>query len=180
MLIQLTTTQWLALPMPIRMKLKEIFGIPRSQGTQLQDNVVLSDGHTHRDLERISIEAMQNYTGNKKQLDFYKLFEQVLAQVDAELAPAPPAPVQGEAVVITKPAEELFVEVNGKTYKLTEVTAAPAPQVVAPAAPLYPTASNPPLVVTIPAAAGASKTPGKGAAKGGGKGGKAKAGAKSK
>lgn len=180
MLIQLTTTQWLALSPEVKAKLKEIFGIPRSEGTHMMDGRVLSDGHTHRDLERISVGAMQNYTGNKKQEDFYKLFEQVLAQVEAELAPPAAPVVVGEAVVIAKPAEELFIEHNGKTYKLTEVAPAPAAQVVAASTTLYPPAPQTPLVVNIPAAAGANKGAGKGTTRGRGKGGAGKAAAKAK
>lgn len=129
MLIQLNTTQWLALPMEVRMKLKDLFGIPRSTGTVLQDNTVLSDGHTHADLSRISVEAMQEFVG-KKEKDFYKLFDLTLIK----LAQKPPEAAVADEV---KPqvTQELLIEHNGKTYKLVEVT--PTTKVDG-AAPLYP------------------------------------------
>lgn len=148
MLIQLTTTQWLALPAPVKARLKEVFHIKRSEGTHMIDSRVLSDGHTHNDLLAISVAAMQEYTGEKKITEFYALFEKVLAQVEAELAPTTKAAVtENTVVVLAKPTEELTIEHNGKTYKLTEVAPASVPQ-VAPNAPLY---GTPPATSIIPA-----------------------------
>lgn len=168
MLIQLTQTQWLALSAPVKARLKEIFAIPRSEGTHMVDNRVLSDGHNHRDLSLITIEKMQDYLGHprKEGEPFYDVFEQVLARVEYELTP-PPTPVQ-EATVIVKPAEELFIEHNGKTYKLTEVVQGAQPQ-VAPNAPLYPAPTNGPLTPAL-VPTGAGKKTGKGVTRGGGKG----------
>lgn len=123
---QLTTTQWLALPIEVRNKLKEVFGIPRSEGAFVQDNKVLSDGHNHRDLSVITMEKMQAYLGvGAMPTDtFYGLFDQVIEKVDAEnyieIEHAHQA-INKSDVVVSKPIEELFIEHNGKTYKLIEV-----------------------------------------------------------
>ncbi len=160
MIIQLTTTQWLALSPAVKSKLKELFAIPRSEGTQMIDNRVLSDGHNHRDLARITVEAMQNYTGNKKQKDFFKLFEATLAKVEEEINPVVDAPAAPAPVVVAKPAEELYLEHNGKTYKLTEVPTPSAPQVAA-QTPLYGAAQAQQNAATVKASAGAGKAAGK-------------------
>lgn len=126
MLIQLTIPQWLALSPDVRGELKKIFNIPRSSGTVLEDNRVVTDGYTHPDLANITIEKMQDYLkiGHIPTDEFYGLFTQVLEKIEAEM----PAPV-----VVTAPttvhavaSQDLFVEHDGKTYKLTEVP--PEPQ----------------------------------------------------
>lgn len=131
------------------MKLKGLFGINRSQGTVMQDNTVLSDGHTHNDLLAISVEKMQDYLGVKKEKDFYKLFEGTLAKVEEELHPTALVSAgvpEGVTVVLAKPVEEMFIEHNGKTYKLTEVVAAPAESKVADNSPVYPQGPKAPEV----------------------------------
>lgn len=126
MLIQITTPQWLSLPTDVRSKLKVVFGIPRSEGARIEDNKVMSDGHNHRDLTAITVEKMQDYTGSKQQ-DFFKLFDLTLDKIQAESSTTveQAAPTQPEVT-------EHLIQFNGKTYKLTEVTAAPAAPMAAP------------------------------------------------
>lgn len=160
--------------MEVRSQLKQVFGIPRSEGTRIEDNRVMSDGHTHRDLSVVTVERMQEYLKNPKQSDFFKLFEQVLSKVEEEQFIAIERQHQQSvsAPIVAKPVEELFMEHNGKTYKLTEVT--PSAD-VAPNAPLYPQAPLQPAQVPVAPGAVANKDAGKGAAKrGGGKGRSAK------
>lgn len=97
----------------------------------MQDNVVLSDGHTHNDLLAITVDKMQEFLHEKKEEDFYKLFELTLARLEKKTEPQA-APAEAVKVVQT---EEMFITHNGKTYKLTEVTT-PQPEVAA-NAPLY-------------------------------------------
>lgn len=132
------------------MKLKDLFGIPRSTGTVLQDNTVLSDGHTHADLSRITVEAMQEFVG-KKEKDFYKLFDLTLIK----LSQKPPESAVADEV---KPqvTQELLIEHNGKTYKLVEVT--PTTKVDG-AAPLYPQGPKAPAPIE-PTAPKAKRTRG--------------------
>lgn len=148
MLIQLTTTQWLQLPVPVRMKLKEIFAIPRSEGSIVQDNVQTSDGYNHRDLANITVEKMQAYTKTDEQ-DFYKLFETTLSLLTDEMVKETAIPFETSVPpgVQVQTTEELFITHNGKTYKLTEV---PEGNLVS-GATLYPT--------TTPAPTAAGSTP---------------------
>lgn len=82
----LSTPQWLSLPQPVRLRLVELFGVRRSSGSQVQDNVVISDGHTMDDLKAINVGTMQMFL-NSKETDYYTLFNQVLEVIEAELVP---------------------------------------------------------------------------------------------
>lgn len=123
--IQLTIPQWLSLTAEQRASLKVLFQIPRSSGTLVEDNRVVTDGYTHPDLAHITVEKMQDFTGKTKEEDFYKLFSLTLEKVDADRPVAvevnTPAPH-----IVAVPSQELFIEHDGKKYKLTEVT--PEPQ----------------------------------------------------
>lgn len=132
MLIQLNQTQWLALSMPVRMRLKEIFNIPRSQGTVVQDNVVLSDGHTHPDLARITIEAMKGFTGSSE-TEFFTLFEKVIEKIESEKVAQ-----KIETRAVPKPLHE-------KTFKLVEVE-----NEIKADAPLYPVQETPKTITPSP------------------------------
>lgn len=92
---QITIPQWLSLTIETRQRLKELFSIPRSSGSQVNDGVVVSDGHTHEDLKRVSIEAMVKYLNGVsvvkgdegylgEELGFYPLLELVLEKVIKE------------------------------------------------------------------------------------------------
>lgn len=109
---QLTIPQWLGLPIDVRMQLKETFGIPRSQGTHVQDNIVTSDGYTHDDLARITVPAMQVYL-NSKETDFFVLFNQVLDELPVLHTETAPIPARSPEVKVT-------IELDGKTYKAAE------------------------------------------------------------
>ena len=74
---QITIPQWLQIPLEIRAKLVEIFKIPRSSGTVVQDNTVLTDGYTHDDLAKLTVEILQQYT-NSEEKEFFKLINLVI------------------------------------------------------------------------------------------------------
>lgn len=69
--------------MPIRLKLKTIFDIHRSEGTTVHNNIVISDGHSHSDLSKINVESMQRFTGKKSE-DFSELYNETLDKVYEE------------------------------------------------------------------------------------------------
>lgn len=77
---QLTTVQWLELPIEIRGKLREIFNIPKSTGAQILNKTVVSDGFTHQDLSVVTVEAMQAFLRSDVD-DFWKLMEMTLKRV---------------------------------------------------------------------------------------------------
>ncbi len=87
--IQVSEHDWLSLPMPIRVKLRQLFSVPRSKGTTMEGGVVKSDGTTYQDLQAITLEKMQQYLGNGDP-NFGLLFDLVIQRLtdeDKELEP---------------------------------------------------------------------------------------------
>lgn len=106
MFTQLSVNEWLELPHETRIKLAEIFSIPKSTGIVTTHGVtttVLSDGHTYQDLSAITVEKMMNYLGfevhnpeeTENVVDFPGLFQAVLDKIDEELANIPEAVESG-------------------------------------------------------------------------------------
>lgn len=60
---QLTPFEWLQLPQEARTLFKETFKIPRTGGSIVVDNRVISDGHTIEDLGAVSLKSLQEYLG---------------------------------------------------------------------------------------------------------------------
>lgn len=58
---QLTTFEWLQLPDNIKSLFKTTFEIPRTGGSMVIGNKVVSDGHTNEDLSRVSLDSLQKY-----------------------------------------------------------------------------------------------------------------------
>lgn len=94
--ISVSVHEWLKLPMTIRVKMREIFGINKSQGSLVEGNVVKSDGTTYQDLQEITVEKMQRYLADGDILidnnpsDFVTLFNACvdkIAEADKELEP---------------------------------------------------------------------------------------------
>lgn len=81
---QLTIPQWLGLPIHVRDRLKILFNIPKSAGSMVENNKVISDGHTNEDLLRVSLEAMQTYLGSTE-TEFYALLNQVVEKIEKEI-----------------------------------------------------------------------------------------------
>ena len=99
---QLSQTDWLGLPIEVRLKLREAFGIKQSGPTQAILGTFgksLSDGCNDKDVSLINVEAMQKYLGTEEK-DFFTLFQAVLAKL------------QGPAVV-----PEVVVEAPQTNYE---------------------------------------------------------------
>lgn len=92
--VQVSVHNWLELPMPTRVKLREIFGIKRSQGSLVEGNVVKSDGTTYADLQAITVPKMQEYLRSSED-DFVTLFNDcvaVVANLDKKVESPKPDP----------------------------------------------------------------------------------------
>lgn len=90
--IQVSVHDWLELPMPVRIKMKQIFNVPQSKGSLVEGNVVKSDGHTYEDLKAITVEKMLAYLDSKDSgtTDFVTLFNACVDKIkeeDKELEP---------------------------------------------------------------------------------------------
>ncbi len=86
MLMQINTVQWVNLDSRIRVKLVEIFDIPRSGHTEVEDNKIITDGFTNTDLTAITIEKMQGYLLDTTEEDYFKLFNSVLDVIKNQLS----------------------------------------------------------------------------------------------
>ncbi len=120
---QLNTVQWVSLPINIRMRLVQLFHIPRSSGSLVQDNKVVSDGYTHDDLARITVEKMQALLDSDEK-DFFKLFQMVTDSLSAppEIV-APLDVVQSTAFTlpwIGEVPKDFTLNIGGKEYMLVE------------------------------------------------------------
>ncbi len=119
---QLNTVQWVSLPIDIRMRLVQLFNIPRSSGSLVQDNKVVSDGYTHNDLMHISVEKMQKLLDTDEK-DFFVLFEQVvktLEQPATALEVIEPKPQIFSFPWIGELPKDLTLNIGGKEYVLVE------------------------------------------------------------
>ena len=74
---------WVSLPLEVRYKLRTIFHIPCSSSSVVSDGVLETDGTTVEDFKVLTIEKMQDYTGNKID-DFHKLFDLSVLKVSGK------------------------------------------------------------------------------------------------
>ena len=81
--IQLNVNDWLKLPIDTRLKLRELFDIPKSEGVILEDGIVKSDGTTYEDLQAITVEKMRLHLDSEDP-DFVSLFHEVVARIEDE------------------------------------------------------------------------------------------------
>lgn len=131
--VQVSVSDWLKLPNEVRMRLREIFKVPRSEATSVMNSVLLSDGTTYGDLSVISVEAMQTFLGSKE-TDFKALYDQVLSTIFEEkvkeeerLAEADAAEVAERKSEISQRLADINEEVNllSKEAELVTLKAKP-------------------------------------------------------
>jgi len=106
---------WASLPNEVRYRIRALFNIPKTGVTEVNDGILVSDGTTHTDLSNLTIEKMQSYVGESV-LDFYKLFDLMVAKVNDELYP-PKATVEPSdtITVIVEPKKKGRPAKNVKT-----------------------------------------------------------------
>ncbi len=120
--IQVNIHDWLALPMKTRIKLREIFAIPKSKGALVEGNVVKSDGTTHEDLQAITIEKMQNYADMQLETDFVQLFNacvEKITELDKELEP-PEKPDPSQALLEEWATSLTRMQTQAESFGLAE------------------------------------------------------------
>jgi hypothetical protein len=85
---QLTTAQWLELSPVIRSKFADRFDLKRSAGTMIHYSDgkanIISDGYTHGDLAKVTVETMQTLLGTTE-INFWKLLEDTVALFEKEV-----------------------------------------------------------------------------------------------
>ena len=75
---------WLGLPQPIRQKLAVFLELPTLPVVPVMDGQVISDGHTIDDLAKITVSYLQEVLGKTTETDFYKLWDELVANISAE------------------------------------------------------------------------------------------------
>ncbi len=83
MVKQLVQPQWLVIPREVRNEMRKIFAIPMSGGCIVESNVVMSDGTTNKDLEAITQDKLELFTG--KSGDFYELVDVTVKMIEESL-----------------------------------------------------------------------------------------------
>ena len=78
-------SNWVSLPNEVRYKIRDVFNIPRSGSTIVNDGRIETDGTTYKDFEALTVEKMQKYLSDES-TDFHKLFDKVVAKVNDELS----------------------------------------------------------------------------------------------
>ncbi len=73
--------QWIGLNFETRQELIKMFGLVRSAGTVVENGVLKTDGYTDKDLEAISVEALQKAL-QSPDTNFFALFDTLLAQLE--------------------------------------------------------------------------------------------------
>lgn len=80
---QLSKPQWLNLPIEVRVKLIEVFHLTRSGFTEVVDGRVTSDGYTHEDLAKITLEKLQEILDSDND-DYFALLEELIDSISSE------------------------------------------------------------------------------------------------
>jgi hypothetical protein len=75
---------WVTLPTDVREKIRQDFAILKSEGVEVVDNTIVSDGSTEEDLMAITKEALQGYLNTTEQ-DFDELWNATLIKVNVLL-----------------------------------------------------------------------------------------------
>ncbi len=119
---QLTIPQWLQIPMSQRMKIVKIFNLPRSGGTVVQDNTVITDGYTHEDLALITVEKLQEYLKEKEQDDLFALLNLLTIKLQEDEAKEIAEREAKEAKLKAHEVEEYKAQVVETVKNLTSMT----------------------------------------------------------
>ena len=80
----LSKLKWLQTDIKVRQKMRMIFNVPQSEATFVVSNEVVSDGHTDKDLQEITVEKLQGFL-EEKETDFYKLYDMAIERLAKEV-----------------------------------------------------------------------------------------------
>lgn len=80
----LSISMWVSLPIEVRRRIRNLFGIPRSSNTVVNDGVVETDGTTKEDFQHLTINKMQRFLQDES-MDFHKLFDLTVAKINEDI-----------------------------------------------------------------------------------------------
>lgn len=97
--------RWLDLPMQTRLKLAEVFNIPKRGSTEVFNNSIKSDGFLIKDIEEnLSFEKIQNFIEDTSEEDAIKLWNKMLNKINGvESKVKEPLPTIPEENIILQP-----------------------------------------------------------------------------
>ena len=78
--IILNIYHWVNLPLEVRFRIRNLFNLPRSSNTVVNDGKLETDGTTVEDFKHLTEEKMQKFL-HSDITDFHKLFDLTVAQV---------------------------------------------------------------------------------------------------
>jgi hypothetical protein len=98
---QVSVPQWLSIPVEVRIKMRKLFSLPRSEASHVTiggfESKTNSDGHTAKDLSVITLEKLQEFTGDQSS-DFFGQLNLLVSQLTA--------PVETTEAVLKKMNED--------------------------------------------------------------------------
>lgn len=113
---QIVQPQWVSIKIENRIKIAEMFGLVKDQGSIVEDGHVVSDGYSHAELSKITVDGLQEATGSKNK-DIVELLQLLITQLEVE---EDEIKVQSPEPVITpevKPITKITQKRNGKKNK---------------------------------------------------------------
>lgn len=91
---------WVSLPTDVRMRVRNLFDIPRSSNVMVNDGRLDTDGTTPEDFKSLTIDKMQLFTGEKSD-DFHMLFNRTLEIIQGDIEEGLPSLFPKEPEVTT-------------------------------------------------------------------------------
>jgi hypothetical protein len=125
----LNQAEWVKLSPSTRIKLAEIFEIPKTTGSQVEvvagQTIVVSDGHTHNDLKVLTVQKMKDYLAKIEYVgplydDFFQLFDIVVSKIENKELEPKKAEVQfpdTDAEAIKKDWQEVINEMKRQSIQ---------------------------------------------------------------
>ena len=109
MLDMLSRLKWLELPWDTRLKISQVFEIPKRGGTIVEGHRVVTDGFRDDDLALLTIERLQAYL-HCDSTDFYALFDELAYKLNANYV----EPIEAEASTSEQDAGSVDIGVEAK------------------------------------------------------------------
>jgi hypothetical protein len=120
---QIVIPQWMQASQEVRLKMREIFGIVQSSHTEVAGGVLITDGVTHKDLESLSVEKMQDFTGLEGKT-IYDLFRETVSKIEQQIEDGKPKVVETEKKTII----EVKNNADGSITMASKVVSEPVTQ----------------------------------------------------
>jgi len=96
-------SKWLDLPINIRHEIARIFSISKKNPTHVQDNVVVSDGYTVKDVESaLSVANIQDYLQDYVFDDINILFDTLVYRIENPIVLPPKEEIPDIEPIVTK------------------------------------------------------------------------------